>query len=197
MSARTRGLLGLTAVGVVVIVAVAFSGRVQQPGGPGPVTLQQAQVIATAPCALFNESEMAAATGGFFKDRNASLDGGVALCSYLGGGDSDIDVVEVKVIPAGGGIDLDQYLEELQVTAGAESTAVEGLGERALLIPLGVGELWVRDGDALFAVSVTRTGTVGDPDAAQTVMRTLLAKVRGTQPGSIGAPPATSQTPSP
>jgi hypothetical protein len=175
-------LLRLVLPVLVAVIAVAFAGRFAATGGPDASAVAAA---AADPCGVLSLQEMGVLVGATFRDSVVDLDGPFAVCAYLGMAESGTDVVEV-------GVASPEALARAEGTRAGRAArrvfgaavegvdgvhAVAGLGDEAALLPVGVGEVWTRAGAVLLRVSVTRTGTVGDADAAAAATRGLLTKL--------------------
>jgi hypothetical protein len=162
---------------LIVVLAVAFAGRlaVTGPAGPDPVRLAAA---VDEPCSLLTLQEMGVLVRTTLKDLVADQQDAFAVCSYLGLPGTGIDVIEVGLtsddrLRAGGLGRVGDVFSE----AVADARTLDGLGDEAAVLDTGVGEVWTRAGEGLLRVSVTRSGTEGDIDAAAVVTRAFLAKL--------------------
>lgn len=178
---RAGRATGLLALAVVAGVA-GFAGlRGSAPGSDEPAPSRPTAATVEAArgdvCALFSTPELTAVLGeGRFRDSSADIDGGAARCTWLGVPSTGVDRVEVTV--ADPARDPSEGLAAVARGGSGPPAEVPGLGEAAFSVEVGVGEVWARDGAALVGASVTRAAGEGDPDAATSVVRAVLAKLR-------------------
>lgn len=164
---------------LVAIVVVFLIERPKPLTGPPPAAIAAA---AAQPCRLFTSGEMGVFLEARIVERVPDTQPPRQMCSYHGDAESAGTVVEIGIIsPEDLRRDRGRRFRPAdlltEVKADQPSDVVQGVGDEAVYLPEGSGQLWARDGDLVITVTVLRQSTEGDRAAANRLARVVLEKI--------------------
>ena len=170
---------------LLAVIAVVF--LVERPKAPTGPPVEAIRLAAADPCRLFTSREMGVFVEARIVERVRDTQPPRQMCSYHGDAESAGTIIEIGIISPedlrrtrGRRFRPSDLLEEVRTSQPARD--VGGVGDDALYLTAGSGQLWVRDGDLVVTVTVLRKSTEDDPAAAEKLAEVVLGKVAAMGP---------------